>query len=105
MNGNAEVRPSPIAGTWYSADPQRLTRQVDQYLSEARVPEISGEVMAVITPHAGYGYSGRTAGHAFAPVIQLILQGKGKVRHDLNRIVEAPPGRALRQQRQVSQDI
>lgn len=69
MNGIAEVRPSPIAGTWYSADPQRLARQVDQYLSEARVPEISGQVIAVISPHAGYRYSGRTAGHAFAPVI------------------------------------
>ena len=63
------MRPSPIAGTWYSADPQRLARQVDQYLSEARVPEISGQVIAVISPHAGYRYSGRTAGHAFAPVI------------------------------------
>lgn len=69
MNGIAEVRPSPIAGTWYSADPQRLARQVDQYLSEARVPEIGGQVIAVITPHAGYRYSGRTAGYAFAPVV------------------------------------
>ncbi len=69
MNGIAEVRPSPIAGAWYSADPQRLASQVDQYLAQARVPEISGQVIAVITPHAGHRYSGRTAGHAFAPVI------------------------------------
>lgn len=62
------MRPSPIAGTWYSADPQRLARQVDKYLSEARVPEITGQVMAVIAPHAGHRYSGRTAGYAFAPV-------------------------------------
>ncbi len=63
------MRPSPIAGTWYSADPQRLARQVDKYLSEARVPEITGQVMAVIAPHAGHRYSGRTAGYAFAPVM------------------------------------
>jgi len=69
MNGIAEVRPSPIAGTWYSADPQRLARQVDQYLSEASGPEITGQVMAVIAPHAGHRYSGRTAGYAFAPVM------------------------------------
>jgi len=69
MNKIAEVRPSPIAGTWYSGDPQRLARQVDQYLAEARVPEFSGEVIAVIAPHAGHRYSGRTAGYAFAPLM------------------------------------
>lgn len=69
MDGIAEVRPSPIMGTWYSADPQRLAHQVDKYLSEARVPEITGHVVAVIAPHAGHRYSGRTAGHAFSPVI------------------------------------
>ena len=68
MPAVSELRPSPIAGTWYPGDPQRLASQVDAYLDNARLPELAGEVMAVIAPHAGYVYSGATAGHAFASV-------------------------------------
>jgi AmmeMemoRadiSam system protein B len=69
MNETAEIRPSPIAGTWYSADAQQLARQVDLYLAEAQAPQITGRIMAVVAPHAGHRYSGRTAGHAYAPVV------------------------------------
>lgn len=68
MNAIPEVRPSPIAGTWYSDDPVVLSRQVDTYLDEARLPALTGKVIAVVAPHAGHRYSGRTAAHAFAAV-------------------------------------
>ncbi|MEO7838680.1 MAG: AmmeMemoRadiSam system protein B [Anaerolineales bacterium] len=61
-----DVRPSPIAGTWYEADPAMLARIVDGYLDEAQLPELEEEVLAVIAPHAGYQYSGAVAGYAFA---------------------------------------
>lgn len=61
----SDLRPSPIAGTWYPSLPDRLAHQMDGYLAEAQVPELDGEVVAVISPHAGPIYSGRTAGHAF----------------------------------------
>ncbi len=64
----ADVRPSPIAGTWYSADPQRLAHQVDAFLQSAVLPALSGEVIGLVSPHAGHRYSGRTAGHAFRAV-------------------------------------
>ncbi|GAP14021.1 predicted dioxygenase [Longilinea arvoryzae] len=64
----ADVRPSPIAGTWYSADPQRLAHQVDAFLQSAVLPPLSGEVIGLVSPHAGHRYSGRTAGHAFRAV-------------------------------------
>jgi AmmeMemoRadiSam system protein B len=70
-----ELRPSPIAGRWYEGDPQALTRQVDAFLSHARLPELKGEVVALIAPHAGHIYSGRTAGYAFRCV-----QGKSYAR-------------------------
>ena len=66
----SDLRPSPIAGTWYPDNPDRLTRQVDAYLAEADLPELDGEVVAVITPHAGPIYSGRTAGYAFHSVLR-----------------------------------
>jgi AmmeMemoRadiSam system protein B len=42
---------------------------VDAFLSHARLPELKGEVVALIAPHAGHIYSGRTAGYAFRAVM------------------------------------
>src|SRR5512134_2260068 len=61
-----DVRPSPIAGKWYEGDPDMLARLVDEYLEEAQLPELQGDVIAVIAPHAGHPYSGAVAGYAFA---------------------------------------
>jgi MEMO1 family protein len=64
----APVRPSPIAGSWYEGSPKALARAVDEYMDRAELPELEGEVVAVIAPHAGHVYSGPTAGYAFASV-------------------------------------
>ncbi|MBN2116601.1 MAG: AmmeMemoRadiSam system protein B [Anaerolineales bacterium] len=61
-----DVRPSPIAGKWYEGDPEMLARIVDEYLDEAQLPDLEGDVIAVIAPHAGHTYSGPVAGYAFA---------------------------------------
>jgi len=62
------IRPSPIAGTWYQGNPSALASAVDGYLDRAELPELPGEVIAVISPHAGHIYSGPVAGYAFAAV-------------------------------------
>ncbi len=62
------VRPSPLAGAWYEGNPKALARAVDQYLDQAENPELPGEVVAIIAPHAGHIYSGPVAGYAFATV-------------------------------------
>lgn len=69
MSAIAEVRPSPIAGRWYSNNPDELRQQVDAYLSSARLPDLQGQVVGVVAPHAGHIYSGETAGYAFASVL------------------------------------
>ena len=63
-----DLRPSPIAGTWYEGRPEVLKKEIDRYLDEAQLPDLSGEVVALIAPHAGHRYSGPVAGHAFAAV-------------------------------------
>jgi len=61
-----DVRPSPIAGQWYEGNAKRLAQSVDDFLDAAQLPELNGEVVAVIAPHAGHIYSGGVAGYAFA---------------------------------------
>ncbi len=64
------IRRSVIAGTWYPGTEQSLARAVDGYLAQAdRAPgtgePVPGELLALISPHAGYAYSGQTAAHAY----------------------------------------
>jgi len=66
METALDLRPSPIAGQWYPADPHQLTASVDEYLHQAVLPAIPGEKVAVVAPHAGHRYSGPVAGYAFA---------------------------------------
>jgi MEMO1 family protein len=66
MQPTLDLRPSPIAGTWYEGRPEILQRNIDNYLDRAKLPELTGEVIAVIAPHAGHRYSGAVAGYAFA---------------------------------------
>jgi MEMO1 family protein len=61
-----DLRPSPIAGTWYEGNPKPLSARVDEYLKAADLPELKGDIIAVIVPHAGHVYSGAVAAHAFA---------------------------------------
>ncbi len=62
------VRPSPLAGRWYPGDPALLSASVDGYLDAADLPDLRGEVVALVAPHAGHVYSGPVAGYAFASV-------------------------------------
>ena len=71
MKAQIDLRPSPIAGQWYPGDPNTLAASVDRYIQAAKLPEINGDVVAVIAPHAGHVYSGPVAGHAFASVCGL----------------------------------
>jgi AmmeMemoRadiSam system protein B len=61
----SDVRPSPIAGTWYSRDPEVLTQTIDHQLESCEVEPIPGSIIGVVSPHAGHRYSGHVAAYAF----------------------------------------
>lgn len=65
------IRPSPIAGRWYDGNAKALASSVDEFLDNAKVPELDGEVVGIIAPHAGHIYSGAVAGYAFAALRSL----------------------------------
>ncbi len=65
MKKDAGIRPSVIAGTWYPGTRQGLLKTVDEYLSQVQQPAVPGPLVGLISPHAGYAYSGLTAAHAY----------------------------------------
>ena len=59
------TRPAAVAGLFYPRDPVRLQTEVLELLGGA-APSSTAMPKALIAPHAGYVYSGRVAGAAFA---------------------------------------
>jgi AmmeMemoRadiSam system protein B len=59
------TRPSVLAGEWYPDDPEELRRMIRGYLDRVPEKEIAGDPVALISPHAGYMYSGFTAAHGY----------------------------------------
>jgi AmmeMemoRadiSam system protein B len=62
------VRPAAVAGQFYDADPDRLRAQVERYVDRATAQPDLGTPKAVIAPHAGFRYSGPTAGFAYRAI-------------------------------------
>ena len=63
--GSRDTRRSVYAGEWYPGTEKNLTRAVDEYLARVDQPPVAGELLGLISPHAGYTYSGQTAAYAY----------------------------------------
>lgn len=59
------VKHPAVAGLFYPSDPDELRSQVTAFLAEGQTGRVK-KPKALIAPHAGYIYSGATAGHAYA---------------------------------------
>ncbi len=62
---NWNVREAVVAGMFYPADKKALMRQVVELFERAKPKKIRGNIKALISPHAGYIYSGLTAAYAY----------------------------------------
>ncbi|HEX2867688.1 MAG TPA: AmmeMemoRadiSam system protein B [Ignavibacteriales bacterium] len=61
-----KVRPPAVAGMFYPSDERKLKDEVRALLDAAKGEEVpSGNIKAIVVPHAGYIYSGRTAAYAY----------------------------------------
>lgn len=59
------VRPPAVAGMFYPSDERKLKDEIRLLLDAAGSEEIPGSVSAIVVPHAGYIYSGKTAAYAY----------------------------------------
>lgn len=64
MDDNQE-RKANFAGSWYAAGKSDLTSELQNYLKNAEEHKNKSQVKSVISPHAGFRFSGPTAGWAF----------------------------------------
>ena len=55
------IRPAQMAGSWYPENKDQLAAEVDGIYREAKPAKIDGKVIALISPHAGYRFSGKAA--------------------------------------------
>ncbi len=67
-NDNKPVKKAVFAGSFYDSDPERLGRMVETFIGRPASGVPAGRVAALIAPHAGYEYSGPTAGLAYGLV-------------------------------------
>lgn len=59
-----------VAGSFYPGDPETLRKQVDAMLAQAKARDLRG-LRALISPHAGYPYSGPIAASGYKQLAGL----------------------------------
>ena len=82
------VREPAVAGLFYPSDPHTLLVAVADHVRSAEPPPEAAPPKAVIAPHAGYRYSGPTAGAAY----RALAPWRGRV----TRVVLAGPAHRVR---------
>jgi hypothetical protein len=60
-----KIRESAIAGSWYPGESENLKKMLQDFLEKVPEPVCPGQLTALISPHAGYVYSGQTAAYAY----------------------------------------
>ncbi len=63
--GTKGIREPALAGSWYPGDPETLSRDVKRYLENAKKEKVEGQIVALVSPHAGFMYSGQVAAYAY----------------------------------------
>jgi len=65
---NRKVRPAAVAGLFYPADPDDLQKTVQRLLDGGSGARVEGKVRALVSPHAGYVYSGAVAAAGYRQI-------------------------------------
>ncbi|MFH1046020.1 MAG: AmmeMemoRadiSam system protein B [Candidatus Omnitrophota bacterium] len=60
-----QIKMPVVSGTFYPDSPKILAERIKQFLDWAEVEKNSKKVIALISPHAGYDYSGAVAAYGY----------------------------------------
>ncbi len=64
-DGEDPERPMVTGPGWYPKNAAVLRRMLDGFVGKAKVPDLPGPLVALISPHAGYRFSGLAAAHGY----------------------------------------
>ena len=73
------VREPAVADMFYSGDENALKRMILEYLEKVPSVEMSGQLKAIIVPHAGYIYSAPVAAYSYSLIKKLDQKKRWKV--------------------------
>lgn len=59
------LREPAVAGSFYPGKSDELMKMLEELFSEAEEKDIKGKILGIISPHAGYPYSGLTAAKGY----------------------------------------
>jgi len=59
------VRKPAVSGMFYPDNPSKLRKDIETYLGRAAVHDFEENVIGIVSPHAGYMYSGQVAAYGF----------------------------------------
>jgi len=62
------IRKPAVAGSFYPKDQEELKRTVDTSLLNVKQEQIEGKILGLISPHAGYVYSGQVAAYSYRQI-------------------------------------
>ena len=62
------VREPAVAGRFYPDAKAELSKKINNYLDKALIESLPGKPVAIISPHAGYQYSGAVAAYGFKAI-------------------------------------
>lgn len=62
------VREPAVAGQFYPVNKNELSKMVDGFLSNTKKQNLNGKIIGLISPHAGYVFSGQTAAWAYKQI-------------------------------------
>jgi hypothetical protein len=60
-----DVKQPNVAGAFYPDNKAELSQTIDNFLVEVNPALQKGEIFGLISPHAGYGYSGQVAAYSY----------------------------------------
>ncbi len=64
----SSIRKSAVAGQFYTANPRHLKSEIQKYLDNAQLKKEFRDTFAIVSPHAGYIYSGQTAAYGYKAI-------------------------------------
>jgi AmmeMemoRadiSam system protein B len=65
LTAQERVRKPAVAGYFYPKDEKELTKTVDDFISNVKHQQIAGKILGIMSPHAGYVFSGQVAAYSY----------------------------------------